>query len=110
MRAMRAALIDRNYDNVKRRTVTPTIQSTCENDGLQYVQEAAYSPFCIAGAQASRHSKGATKGETEVLESRSAQVSEALSRNGFDRKKSRLGKTIEGDGGDQADRRRPNEA
>lgn len=41
------------------------------------VQEAAYSPFCISRAQASRHSKGATKEETEVLESQCSQVSEA---------------------------------
>ena len=31
--------------------------SKWENDGVQYLQEAVYSSFCIDGAQATHHSK-----------------------------------------------------
>lgn len=80
--------------------------SKWENDGVQYVQEAAYSSFCVPGAQATRHSKRVTKGEAEVFASQCLQV---LLRNWFDREKSRIGKTIESNGRDQADHRRSNE-
>ena len=53
----------------------------CNVDGVRCLQEATYSPFCIARAQASEHRKGATKGEAKVFESWDLQVFEELSSN-----------------------------
>ena len=52
--------------------------SKWENDDVQYLQDVAYSSFCIDGAQATRHSERVTKGEAKVLKSRSLQVPKTL--------------------------------
>ena len=54
---------------IAQRTMIKNFHSKCENDGVQYLQEATYSPFCIARAQASYHCKGAREGEIEVFSS-----------------------------------------
>ena len=49
-------------------TVAPTINpSRCKNNGLQYVQETADSPFHVSRAQVSHHHKRATKRELRCL-------------------------------------------
>ena len=58
--------------------VTPTI-ICAKKMGVQCLQEATYSPFCIARAQASKHREGTTKEEAKVFESQDLQVFEALS-------------------------------
>ena len=49
--------------------VIKNFHSKCKDNDVQYLQEATYSPFCIARAQASYHRKGARKGEIEVFSS-----------------------------------------